>query len=153
MPLSVNAQISFEQTYSGVDGDSASSTELYALLSSLSGVPINQAIAVTGSVDQFGDIQAVGGVTQKIEGWFEVCRERGLTGEQGVIIPADNIDDLMLRTHIISAVSENRFHIWAVQSIDEGLEILTGMAPDNIRGKVRERLERFTEIWSRYRRS
>ena len=151
MPLSLNAQISFEQTYSGIEGDSAASTELYALLSALSGVPIRQAIAVTGSVDQFGEVQAVGGVTQKVEGWFEVCAERGLTGEQGVIIPADNVDDLMLRQHVIKAVEAQRFNVWAVNTIDEGLEVLTGAAAEEIRQKVHERLERFARIWRDHR--
>jgi ATP-dependent Lon protease len=127
-PLSVSASLAFEQSYSGVDGDSASSTELYALLSSLAEVPINQAIAVTGSVNQRGEVQAIGGVNQKIEGFFEVCRKKGLTGKQGVMIPASNVQDLMLRKEVVAAVRAGKFHVWAVKTIDEGLEILTGLA-------------------------
>ncbi len=125
-PLSVSASLAFEQSYSGVDGDSASSTELYALLSSLAEVPIKQAIAVTGSVNQKGEVQAIGGVNQKIEGFFEVCRKKGLTGEQGVMIPASNVQDLMLRQEVVEAVKEGKFGIWAVQTINQGLELLTG---------------------------
>ena len=126
-PLTFNASITFEQTYGGVEGDSASSAELYALLSSLGRLPIKQGIAVTGSVNQRGEIQPIGGVNQKIEGFFHLCRERGLTGEQGVIIPAANVANLMLRAEVVTAVAEKRFHIWAVQHVDEGIEILTGV--------------------------
>ena len=126
-PLTFNASITFEQTYGGVEGDSASSAELYALLSSLGRLPIKQGIAVTGSVNQRGEIQPIGGVNQKIEGFFHLCRERGLTGEQGVIIPAANVANLMLRAEVVTAVTENRFHIWAVKHVDEGIEILTGV--------------------------
>ena len=126
-PLTFNASITFEQTYGGVEGDSASSAELYALLSSLGRLPIKQGIAVTGSVNQRGEIQPIGGVNQKIEGFFQLCRERGLTGEQGVIIPAANVANLMLRAEVVTAVAEKRFHIWAVQHVDEGIEILTGV--------------------------
>ncbi|HFE66952.1 MAG TPA: Lon protease family protein, partial [Chloroflexi bacterium] len=126
-PLTFNASITFEQTYGGVEGDSASSTELYALLSSLGRLPVRQGVAVTGSVNQRGEIQPIGGVNQKIEGFFHLCRERGLTGEQGVIIPAANVDNLMLREEVVTAVIENRFHIWAVKHVDEGIEILTGV--------------------------
>ncbi|HUF38170.1 MAG TPA: ATP-binding protein [Anaerolineales bacterium] len=150
-PLSLNAQITFEQTYSGIEGDSASSTELYALLSALSGVPVKQGIAVTGSVDQFGVVQAVGGVTEKIEGWFEVCSENGLNGEQGVIIPKDNLDDLMLREPVLEAVEANLFHIWAVDNIDEGLDVLTGVPPAEIRTKITRRLEDFARIGRDFR--
>ena len=125
-PLTMSASIAFEQSYSGVDGDSASSTEIYALLSSLSGVPIRQNIAVTGSVNQKGEVQAIGGVNQKIEGFFDCCRYLGLNGSQGVIIPASNVKDLMLRKDVIAAVQENKFRIFAVKTIDEGIEILTG---------------------------
>ncbi len=127
-PLSFSASIAFEQTYERVDGDSASSTELYALLSSLSGYPIKQGIAVTGSVNQHGEVQAIGGATPKIEGFFEVCKARGLTGEQGVIIPVQNTRHLMLRPEIVAAVGEKKFHIYAISSIDEGIAILTGHA-------------------------
>jgi ATP-dependent Lon protease len=127
-PLSLAASICFEQSYSGVDGDSASSTEIYALLSALSGLPIRQDIAVTGSVSQQGDIQPIGGVNQKIEGFFDVCRVKtGLTGRQGVMIPAENIEDLMLRDDVIEAVAAGKFHILPVTTLEEGIEILTGV--------------------------
>jgi lon-related putative ATP-dependent protease len=125
-PLSLSASLTFEQLYDEVDGDSASSAELYALLSSLSGLPIKQSIAVTGSVDQRGEVQPVGGATYKIEGYFDVCRARGLTGDQGVIIPRQNVRNLMLRREVVEAVREGKFHIYPVASVDEGLEILTG---------------------------
>ncbi|SHG55974.1 lon-related putative ATP-dependent protease [Thermosyntropha lipolytica DSM 11003] len=126
-PLSLSASLTFEQSYSGIEGDSASSAELYALLSSLAEVPIYQGIAVTGSVNQNGEIQPVGGVNQKIEGFFKVCKEQGLNGKQGVIIPKQNIPQLMLDEEVIEAVKAKKFNIWAVEHIDEGLEILTGM--------------------------
>jgi predicted ATP-dependent protease len=126
-PLSLSASLCFEQSYEGVEGDSASSTELYALLSSLADVPIKQHIAVTGSVNQNGEVQPIGGVNQKIEGFFGICKAKGLTGHQGVMIPARNIDNLMLRQEVIDAVKTGQFHIWAVSTIDEGIEILTGM--------------------------
>ncbi len=125
-PLTMSASIAFEQSYSGVDGDSASSTEIYALLSSLAGVPIRQNIAVTGSVNQKGEVQAIGGVNQKIEGFFDCCRQVGLNGDQGVMIPASNVKDLMLRKDVVAAVKANKFRIYAVKTIDEGIEILTG---------------------------
>ena len=125
-PLTMSASIAFEQSYSGVDGDSASSTEIYALLSSLSGVPIRQDIAVTGSVNQKGEVQAIGGVNHKIEGFFDCCRVRGLTAKQGVMIPESNVKDLMLRKDVVEAVKEGKFHIYAVKTIDQGIEILTG---------------------------
>jgi lon-related putative ATP-dependent protease len=131
MPLSLSASICFEQSYEGVDGDSASSTELYALLSSLSNVPIRQGIAVTGSVNQHGTIQPIGGVNQKIEGFFDVCKAKGLTGEQGVMIPMQNVRHLMLRPDVVQAVAEGRFHLYAVSSIDEGIEVLTGLEAGN----------------------
>ena len=121
----MSASIAFDQSYSGVDGDSASSTEIYALLSSLSGVPIKQNIAVTGSVNQKGEVQAIGGVNQKIEGFFDCCRHKGLSGDQGVIIPASNVKDLMLRKDVVEAVKEGKFSIYSVRNIDEGIEILT----------------------------
>ena len=126
-PLSLSASICFEQSYEGIDGDSASSTEIYALLSSLSGVPIKQGIAVTGSVNQHGEIQPIGGVNQKIEGFFDVCKAKGLTGDQGVMIPVQNVKNLMLRQDVVEAVRQGKFHIYAVSTIDEGIEILTGM--------------------------
>jgi len=125
-PLVLSASIAFEQSYAGVDGDSASSTEVYALLSSLSGVPLRQDLAVTGSINQHGEIQPIGGVNLKIEGFFDVCRARGLTGKQGVLIPAANVPDLMLRHDIVEAVREGSFHIYAIRTIDEGIGLLTG---------------------------
>ena len=131
-PLSLTASIAFEQSYGGVDGDSASSTELYAILSTLADVPIKQGIAVTGSVNQRGEIQPIGGVNQKIEGFFRVCREKGLTGDQGVMMPHQNVDNLMLDDEVIAAVSEGRFHIYPVRTIEEGIQILTGMPAGTI---------------------
>lgn len=126
-PLTMSASICFEQSYGGVDGDSASSTEIYAILSSLSGLPLRQDIAVTGSVNQKGEIQPIGGVNQKIEGFFDVCRARGLTGRQGVMIPHLNVPELILRKDVVRAVAEGKFHIWPVKTIDEGIELLTGV--------------------------
>ncbi|MCI0877928.1 MAG: AAA family ATPase, partial [Chloroflexi bacterium] len=125
-PLTLSASLCFEQSYEGVDGDSASSTELYAVLSSLSGLPLKQGIAVTGSVNQMGKVQPIGGVNQKIEGMFDVCRLSGLTGDQGVMIPHQNLRNLMLRPDVVQAVKDGQFHIYSVKTIDEGLEILTG---------------------------
>ncbi|MSM41590.1 MAG: AAA family ATPase [Geobacter sp.] len=126
-PLSFSASICFEQNYEGVEGDSASSTELYALLSVLSGLPIRQGIAVTGSVNQLGKVQPIGGVNYKIEGFYAVCKAKGLTGEQGVMIPSSNVRHLMLNDEVVEAVREGRFHIWSVETIDQGIEILTGV--------------------------
>lgn len=126
-PLSLSASIVFEQSYGGVDGDSASSTEYYCLLSAIANLPIKQNIAVTGSINQFGEIQPIGGANEKIEGFFDVCNHRGLTGTQGVIIPRTNVKDLMLREDVLAAVDEGRFHIWAVDTVDDGIEILTGI--------------------------
>jgi predicted ATP-dependent protease len=127
VPLSISASITFEQLYDEVEGDSASSAELYALLSSISGLPIDQGIAVTGSVNQRGEIQAIGGVNQKVEGFFAVCKARGLTGRQGVLIPAANVRNLMLRDDVVQACAAGQFHVWAVSHVDQGLEILMGM--------------------------
>ena len=124
-PLSLSASLCFEQSYEGIDGDSASSTELYALLSSLSGAPIKQNIAVTGSVNQKGEIQPIGGANQKIEGFFQVCKARGLTGAQGVMIPGRNLSNLMLRQEVVDAVKQGKFHLYAVDTIDQGIEVLT----------------------------
>ena len=155
-PLSLSARMVFEQSYEGVEGDSASSTELYALLSGLSGLPIKQSIAVTGSVNQHGEVQAIGGVNQKIEGFFDVCNTKALTGDQGVIIPQSNCRNLMLREDVVEAAQQGRFHIWAVKTIDEGIEILTGV-PAGIRqadgrfpegsvnARVEQRLRQFAE--------
>lgn len=127
IPLSLSASICFEQLYNGVDGDSASSTELYALLSSLAEVPINQSIAVTGSVNQKGEIQPIGGVNEKIEGFFQVCKMRGLDGNHGVMIPIQNVKNLNLSDEVVDAVKEKQFHIYAISSIEEGIEVLTGV--------------------------
>ena len=127
MPLALTANLCFEQLYGGVDGDSASSTELYAILSSLSGIPINQSIAVTGSVNQKGEIQPIGGVNEKIEGFFQTCKLQGFNGIQGAIIPAQNVRNLHLSDEVIEAVKKGKFHIYAVKTIDEGIEILTGV--------------------------
>ncbi|MDD4439030.1 MAG: AAA family ATPase [Tissierellia bacterium] len=126
-PLGLTAQVTFEQLYGGVEGDSASSAELYAILSSLSDVPIKQNFAVTGSVNQMGEIQPIGGVNEKIEGFFDICSLKGFTGDQGVIIPESNIDNLMLKDEVIEAVNNNQFHIYAVKKIEEGIELLTGV--------------------------
>jgi ATP-dependent Lon protease len=125
-PLSLAASICFEQSYSGVDGDSASSTEIYALASALSGVPLRQDIAVTGSINQQGDIQAIGGVNEKIEGFFDVCRIKGLTGTQGVMMPESNVEDLMLREDVLDAVAAGKFHVWPIAKVEQGIELLTG---------------------------
>jgi lon-related putative ATP-dependent protease len=155
-PLSLSATISFEQLHEEIDGDSASSTELYALLSSLSGLPLVQGIAATGAVDQQGNVQPVGGVNEKIEGFFEACSRRGLTGEQGVILPAQNVSNLMLKAQVRQAVEDGSFHIYPVRSIDKGLEILTGVSagdlredgtypPDSVHGRVVSRLLEIAE--------
>ncbi|MBU5438494.1 AAA family ATPase [Tissierella sp. MSJ-40] len=138
--LYLTASITFEQSYSGIDGDSASSTELYALLSSLAEVPINQAIAVTGSVNQKGVIQPIGGVNEKIEGFYKVCKLKGLKGNEGVIIPEKNIENLMLDKEVTTAVEEGKFNIYAVRTIDEGMEILTGLKAGSLKenGKYEE---------------
>jgi predicted ATP-dependent protease len=153
-PLALAATITFEQSYDEVEGDSASCAELCVLLSALSGVPIAQGIALTGSVDQHGDVQAVGGVTTKIEGFFDACRERGLTGEQGMVIPAANTDNLMLKDEVVAAAAAGRFRVWAVRTVDEALAIVTGrrpgarrrdgtFAPDTIHRLVNDRLRRY----------
>jgi lon-related putative ATP-dependent protease len=155
-PLSLSSTICFEQSYEGVDGDSASSTELYAILSSLAEIPIKQGIAVTGSVNQNGAIQAIGGVNQKIEGHYDVCRLKGLTGQQGVMIPKTNMRHLMLRADVVDAVKNGKFHIYAVATIDEGIEVLTAVAagerdsggqyPDgSVNARVEKKLRQFTE--------
>ena len=157
IPLSLTANICFEQLYGGVDGDSASSTEAYAILSSLSGVPINQSIAVTGSVNQKGYIQPIGGVNEKIEGFYQICKLRGLNGEQGVIIPKQNVRNLFLNDEIIDAVKKGKFHIYAISTIAEGIEILTGVpaGKKNKDGKfplgtinylAKEKLTKFAQI-------
>ena len=153
-PLSLSCRVCFEQNYNGIDGDSASSTELYAILSSLSGLPIRQEIAVTGSINQRGEIQPIGGVSYKVEGFFELCRKRGLNGRQGVIIPMQNVRDLMLKDSVIEAVEAGRFHIYAIEHVDEGIEILTGVQAgvknekdkypsESVHGRVMKRLKEF----------
>jgi len=139
-PITMSASICFEQSYSGVDGDSASSTEIYALLSSLSELPIRQDTAVTGSVNQKGEVQPIGGVNEKVEGFFDVCKAKGLTGKQGVMIPHLNLGDLMLRKDVVQAVKEKKFHIYPVKTIDQGIEILTGVEAGEIRedGRFKE---------------
>jgi predicted ATP-dependent protease len=132
-PLSLGASLVFEQSYGGIDGDSASSAELYALLSAIAEVPIEQRFAVTGSVNQRGEIQAIGGVNEKIEGFFDLCAARGLRGEQGVLIPATNIKHLMLHARVVDAVEDGKFHIYPVETIDQGIEVLTGV-PAGTRG-------------------
>jgi len=133
MPLSLSASLVFEQSYGGVDGDSASSAELYVLLSAIAELPIKQYFAVTGSVNQHGEVQAIGGVNEKIEGFFDVCNSRGLTGEQGVLIPQSNTKHLVLRPDVVKAVADGRFHIYPIETIDQGIELLTGM-PTGERG-------------------
>ncbi len=157
-PLSLSASIAFEQSYEGIEGDSASAAELYALLSALADLPIQQGIAVTGSVNQHGEIQAIGGATLKIEGFFDACRAMpgGLTGEQGVIVPAANVANLMLREDVVEAVAQGRFHIYPVRTADEGIEILTGIPAgergpdgaypaDSVNGRVDRRLRELAE--------
>lgn len=133
-PLGLTAQITFEQLYDGVEGDSASSAELYAILSSLADLPLKQNLAVTGSVNQFGEIQPIGGVTEKIEGFFDVCKAKGLTGNQGVVIPVQNVDNLMLKDEVLEAVKKGQFQIYAVKSIEEGIELLSGVPAGQING-------------------
>lgn len=153
-PLSFSCRICFEQNYNGIDGDSASSTELYAILSSLSELPISQEIAVTGSTNQFGEIQPIGGVSYKVEGFFDICAKRGLTGKQGVIIPEQNIPDLVLKDEVIEAIKNEKFHIYPIKTVEEGIEILTGKPigekdtkgkypSDSVHGKVFKKLKRY----------
>jgi lon-related putative ATP-dependent protease len=134
-PLAFNANLVFEQSYGGIDGDSASCAEIFALLSTLSEVPIKQSIGITGSLNQKGDVQPIGGVNEKIEGFFDVCRSRGLTGKQGVVIPVQNVKDLMLREDVVQAVEDKRFHIWSIERVEEGVEILTGIKAGKHTGK------------------
>jgi lon-related putative ATP-dependent protease len=163
-PLSLSARLVFEQSYEGVEGDSASSTELYAILSALSGLPIKQNFAVTGSVNQKGEVQAIGGVNEKIEGFYEVCKAKGLTGKQGVIIPESNVQNLMLKEEIVEAVRAEKFHIYPVKTIDEGIEILTGakagerrrdgtFEEETVNYKVNKRLKEIAEKLKEFPRS
>jgi predicted ATP-dependent protease len=155
--LALNASLVFEQSYGHVDGDSASVAELCALLSALSGVPIRQSIAITGSVNQHGSVQAIGGVNEKIEGFYDVCAARVLTGDQGVIIPASNVKHLMLRSDVVAAVAAERFHVWTVDAVDDAVELLMGMpagAPDakgeypadSVNRKVSDELARLAKL-------
>ncbi len=163
-PLSLTASLVFEQSYGGIDGDSASSTELYALLSALSEIPIKQSLAVTGSVNQFGEVQAIGGVNEKIEGFFDLCQQRGLSGDQGVLIPAANVKHLMLREDVVEAAERGEFHIYPITTIDEGIEQMTGVAageagadgaypPDSVNGRVQARLQAFAQAVKNFTKS
>ena len=125
-PLSLSASIGFEQSYDVIDGDSASTAELVILLSSLSGIPIKQSFAITGSINQKGQIQPIGGVNEKVEGFYDVCKAKGLNGEQGVVIPHQNVKNLMLRKEVVQAVKDNKFHIYPIESVDQAIELLTG---------------------------
>jgi lon-related putative ATP-dependent protease len=160
VPPTFGASICFEQSYGGVEGDSASSTELYALISAITDIPLRQDIAVTGSVNQMGQIQAIGGVNLKIEGFFNTCKAKGLTGTQGVMIPQSNVQNLMLDEEVVKAVNDGKFHIYSVSTVDEGLEILTGMTPGTanefgdypegtLNARVVSRLERFANQWKK----
>jgi predicted ATP-dependent protease len=162
-PLSLNASLVFEQSYGGVEGDSASAAELYCLLSAIADAPIAQRFAVTGSVNQAGEVQAIGGVNEKIEGFFDVCAARGLTGEQGVLIPHSNVKHLMLHRRVRDAIEAGQFHVYPVETIDQGIEILTGMAagekqpdggfPDGtFNRRVADRLRELAEIRARFGR-
>jgi lon-related putative ATP-dependent protease len=160
-PLSLTASLVFEQSYSGVEGDSASSAELYALLSAIAEVPVRQSHAVTGSVNQHGQVQAIGGVNEKIEGFFDICKARGLTGDQGVLIPVSNVKNLVLRQDVIDAVKAGRFQIYPIENVDQGIEVLTGMPAgepdeegmypaDTINGRVQARLEELAKKREEY---
>jgi predicted ATP-dependent protease len=160
-PLSLTATICFEQSYGLIDGDSASSAELFVLLSAIGDIPIYQGIAVTGSVSQKGEIQPVGGVTKKIEGFFDICQHKGLDGKQGVIIPSRNVENLMLKHEVIESVRNGKFHIWPISRIDDGIEILTGMkagtmtedgtySEDTVFGKVDRRLTELAQVIKRF---
>ena len=162
LPLSMTASLAFEQSYTGIDGDSASSTEVYAILSALSGLPVRQDVAVTGSVDQNGRIQAIGGVNEKVEGFFELCRRRGLTGRQGVLIPAANVADLQLEPDVVEAVRRGQFHVWCAAGVEEGIELLTGVPAgergadggypaDTVFGRCSARLGAMAEQLRRFR--
>jgi lon-related putative ATP-dependent protease len=160
-PLSLSARLVFEQSYGGIEGDSASSTELYAILSALSGLPVNQAIAVTGSVNQNGEVQAIGGVNEKIEGYFDVCSTLGLTSEQGIVLPESNVTNLMLKESVVEAIRQGKFHLWPVRSIDEGIEVLTGVKagarqpdgsfePESVNDRVDKHLGAMAEALQRF---
>ena len=154
--IALSATLTFEQSYEHIDGDSAASAELYALLSELAGTPIRQDIAVTGSVNQHGEVQAIGGVNEKIEGFYRTCKLRELTGRQGVIIPEANVRSLMLSEEVIDSVSSGRFHVWSARHVDDAIELLTGIAagargPDGrfAEGTLHARVEQRLEQWAR----
>jgi len=160
-PISLTASLCFEQSYGLVEGDSASSTELYVLLSAIANVPIHQGISVTGSVSQKGEVQPIGGVNHKIKGWFDICKYKGLTGKQGVMIPSKNVRNLMLEQEIVDAVKDGKFNVWPVSTIEEGIAILTGMEAGKLQEdgtypegtlfrKVDERLQKIAEIVREY---
>ena len=160
-PFSLSASLAFEQSYGGVDGDSASSTEVYAILSSLSKLPLRQDIAVTGSLNQKGEIQPIGGVNEKIEGFYDVCKAKGLTGAQGVIIPHQNVQNLMLKQEVVDSVSKGKFHIYSIKTINEGIEILTGIKAgkkqksgafpkDTLNYLVDQELQRLAKSWKTF---
>jgi len=161
-PLSLTARLAFEQSYSGVDGDSASSTELYAMLSALSGKPIKQYVAVTGSVNQKGEVQAIGGVNEKVEGFYEICKAKGTTGKEGCMIPQSNVRNLMLKEEVVEAIKEGKFHVWPVKTIEEGIEVLTGVPAGELETDgtypegtinriVQERLDEMAELIKEYK--
>ena len=163
-PLSLSASLVFEQSYGGVEGDSASSAELYALLSALARAPIKQSLAVTGSINQHGEIQAIGGVNEKIEGFFDLCNSRGLTGEEGVLIPAANVKHLMLRHDVVAAVENEKFSVYPVKTVDEGIELLTGIragdresngefTAESINRRVEDRLIHFSKQLKNFAKS
>lgn len=145
IPLSVTASITFEQNYGGVEGDSATCAELLALLSSISGIPLRQDVAVTGSLDQHGNVQPVGGVTEKVEGFYHACKIKGLTGSQGVVIPAKNVDNLMLKREVVEAVREGKFHIYTAETVDDVIELMTGLSAEEFHRKVSEALKSMAE--------
>ena len=145
-PISLTASVCFEQLYGGVDGDSASSTELYAIISSIANIPIKQYLAVTGSVSQKGEIQPIGGINEKIEGFFDICKIKGLTGKQGVIMPIQNVKNLLLKDEVVEAVKQGIFNIYAISSIDEGLEILTDKSKEEIDLEVNNILEKYKKL-------
>jgi predicted ATP-dependent protease len=145
-PLSLTASIAFEQSYGGVDGDSATCAEVVALLSSLSGLSIRQDIAITGSMNQKGIVQPIGGVNEKIEGFFKVCQAKGLTGEQGVIIPGRNLDNLMLDEEVLAAIKNNKFNLYSIEEIDQALEIMLAEEAEKVHKAVKEKLEEYAEF-------
>ena len=141
----MNCNICFEQSYSTIDGDSASSAELYGILSSLSSLPVKQCLAATGSINQFGEIQPIGGVNEKIEGFFQICEQRGLKGNEGVIIPEQNVNDLMLKEEVIDAVRKGIFHVYPISHVWEGMELMTGRTKEEIIDLVKNKLKRYRE--------